>query len=64
MNKNSLRFKEIDIQEEQQAHYSDGCSGSRSDCCTRVCTRDVQASNDNLQAWDEYLEINAGVLQY
>lgn len=63
MNEVSLKFKEIDVQD-NQSHYSDGCSGSRSDCCTRVCTRDVQASNDNLQAWDEYLEVNAGVLQY
>lgn len=59
----SLKFKVIENQVEE-AHYSDGCSGSRSDCCTRVCKDINNASNDSLQAWDEYLDVNAGVLQY
>lgn len=64
MKKVSLKFKEInDV--ENNATYSDGCSGSRSDCCTRVCTRnDVKSTDDSIKAWDDYLEVNAGVLQY
>ncbi|AWB01496.1 hypothetical protein F8Y89_24280 [Vibrio parahaemolyticus] len=64
MKKVNLKFKEItDV--EANATYSDGCSGSRSDCCTRVCTRnDVKSTDDSVKAWDEYLEVNAGVLQY
>ena len=49
------------------ANYTGGCPGERSDCCTRVCTRagnDEQNSASNLDAWEKYLEVNAGVLQY
>ncbi|WP_279450558.1 hypothetical protein [Aeromonas dhakensis] len=49
------------------AKYTAGCSGDRSECCTRVCTRaciDDQEYNSSIDAWDKYLEINAGVLQY
>jgi len=47
------------------AQYSDSCSGERSDCCTRVCTRNEKSSNENsLEIWDKYLEVEAGVLQY
>ncbi|ALV75029.1 hypothetical protein KAM398_21190 [Acinetobacter sp. KAM398] len=49
------------------ACYSNACSGSRSDCCTRTCTRQSNANTNqdsSMQAWDNYLEINAGVLQY
>lgn len=64
MSKVSLKF-EVIKEEVTNSAYSDGCSGSRSDCCTRVCTRDKKASNDDsLEAWDQYLEVNAGVLQY
>ena len=45
------------------ANYTGGCSGER----TRVCTRagnDEQNSASNLDAWEKYLEVNAGVLQY
>lgn len=48
--------------------YSKGCSNdARSACCTRVCTQsnmqmDLEASG--LKSWEQYLEINAGVLQY
>lgn len=49
-----------------EVNYSDGCSNTgRSDCCTRVCTRDIKSqSAASLKAWDNYLQINAGVLQY
>jgi hypothetical protein len=60
----SFQFKVIEDQVGEN-HYSEGCSGSRSDCCTRVCKKDINnASNDSLQAWDDYLDVNAGVLQY
>lgn len=61
----SLKFEKIETSNIQDAHYSDGCSGDRSDCCTRVCTRDnLDSSEGSLNNWDEYLEVNAGVLQY
>lgn len=60
----SLQFAEI-TEKTQGAHYSDGCSGGRSDCCTRVCTRNEANSDENsLAEWDRYLEVNAGVIQY
>lgn len=43
-------------------NYSAGCSGSRSDCCTRVCTRDGEIAS--AEEWGKYLELNAGVIQY
>ncbi|GAB7195691.1 hypothetical protein [Dickeya fangzhongdai] len=47
------------------AQYTGGCSGDRSDCCTRVCTRaGSDDQNSGIDAWEKYLEINAGVLQY
>lgn len=42
--------------------YSGGCSGGRSACCTRVCTRYAQPAT--VQQWGNFLAINAGVLQY
>lgn len=64
MVKVSLKFKKIN-DNENQAKYSDGCSGNRSDCCTRVCTREnINSDDDSLKSWDDYLEVNAGVLQY
>ena len=64
MKKVSLKFKEIN-DKGNSATYSDGCSGDRSDCCTRVCTRNnVGSTDDSLDSWDAYLEVNAGVLQY
>jgi hypothetical protein len=44
------------------AKYSDGCSGSRSDCCTRVCTRNNQVATE--AEWGAFLEVNSGVVQY
>ncbi|PQK94963.1 hypothetical protein CG436_20680 [Pantoea ananatis] len=47
------------------SQYTGGCSGSRSECCTRTCTRaSDEEQTSSLEAWDKYLEINAGVLQY
>ena len=59
-----LSFEVVNKQAiEMATHYSDGCSGSRSDCCTRVCTR-INDEASSTDAWDVYLEVNTGVLQY
>lgn len=58
-----LSFELVNQQAETMAQYSDGCSGQRSDCCTRVCTR-INGEASSTDAWDMYLEVNAGVLQY
>lgn len=51
-----------ELEESMMAEYTKECSGSRSDCCTRVCTR------NNMQAteaeWGKFLEVNAGIIQY
>ena len=43
--------------------YTDTCSGSRSDCCTRTCSRDgnFTVSED---AWEAFLKIEGGQVQY
>ncbi|UTG75235.1 hypothetical protein KCG53_08280 [Neisseria subflava] len=58
-----LSFEVVNQQATTMAKYSDGCSGQRSDCCTRVCTR-INNEASSTDAWDMYLEVNAGVLQY
>lgn len=60
----SLKFSEVN-EHTQNAKYTATCSGSRSDCCTRVCTRvEIGSDDGSLDSWDDYLEANAGVLQY
>ena len=57
-----LVFEEIS-EEELFADYTADCSGSRSDCCTRVCTRDgYEAASE--EEWGKFLEIEGGVIQY
>lgn len=58
-----LSFEVVKTNSKQAATYTRECSGSRSDCCTRTCTRIVD-DNSSFEAWEQYLEINAGVLQY
>jgi hypothetical protein len=43
--------------------YTNTCSGRRSDCCTRTCTREgnLTASED---AWEAFLKIEGGQVQY
>ncbi|WP_067178168.1 hypothetical protein [Sulfurospirillum sp. UCH001] len=56
-------FVEIESLEELSAQYSAGCSGGRSDCCTRVCSQDqnfVSSTND----WERFLEVKGGQVQY
>ena len=56
-----LSFEVVNQQSTTMAKYSDGCSGQRSDCCTRVCTR-INNEASSTDAWDMYLEVNAGVV--
>jgi len=59
----SLKFTfEILSDNELSCAYTGGCSGGRSDCCTRVCTRYAQPAN--VEQWGRFLEVNAGVVQY
>lgn len=46
----------------KRENFTGGCSGSRSDCCTRVCTRIGEIAS--VDEWNKYLELNAGVIQY
>lgn len=57
MKREDFLFEEIK-DEEMFAEYSEGCSGERSDCCTRECDRATTAE------WGKFLEVNAGIVQY
>ncbi|MCV3457100.1 hypothetical protein [Campylobacter sp. CNRCH_2016_0050h] len=63
MNKISLDFEEIKYLN-SNVDYTETCSGDRSDCCTRVCTRHNDSDESSLDAWSEYLEVVSGVVQY
>lgn len=39
------------------------CSGGRSDCCTRVCSRDENFTASE-EAWEAFLNIEGGQVQY
>ena len=43
--------------------YTATCSGSRSDCCTRTCSADANFA-ENAEAWEEYLAVKGGQVQY
>lgn len=60
MEETKITFEEIS-EEKIFSAYSAGCSGSRSDCCTRVC-RDENYANE--EDWGKFLEIEGGVIQY
>ena len=66
MKLDSLKTKDFifEVIEESQSlkEYTAECSGSRSDCCTRVCTRDALMASE--EEWGRFLEINSGVVQY
>lgn len=42
--------------------YTAGCSGSRSDCCTRVCGCNKAAATE--EEWGRFLAADGGVVQY
>ena len=54
-------FEEIE-ESELFADYTADCSGSRSDCCTRVCTRNQSLATE--EDWGKFLEIESGIIQY
>ena len=61
--KKTMNFSfEVLADEELSCAYTGGCSGGRSDCCTRVCTRYAQPAN--VEQWGRFLEVNAGDVQY
>ena len=59
-----MKFNEITFEEvsEQEifSEYSAGCSGGRSDCCTRTCGK-IGVSEEE---WGKFLEVEGGVIQY
>ncbi len=68
MEKHSLEidgFEEVKIEHgmADDRKYSDDCSGSRSDCCTRVCSRDGNFTASE-EAWEAFLAIEGGQVQY
>ena len=58
---NKLEFEEVK-EEELFADYTADCSGNRSDCCTRVCTRDRYVATE--EEWGKFLNVEGGVIQY
>ena len=62
-------FEEVSIDKGMAngATYTATCSGSRSDCCTKVCTR-VASYNGNFaaseEAWEQFLKVEGGQVQY
>ena len=58
---NKLVFEEV-REEELFAGYTADCSGGRSDCCTRVCTRDDYVATE--EEWGKFLNVEGGVIQY
>ena len=61
-----LSFEVLNPDLEAQKTYSKGCtSGGSSGCCTAICSGGCKPRVDtSIEAWEQYLEINAGVLQY
>lgn len=59
--KEDLVFEEISDRDFFN-EYSQGCSGSRSDCCTRVCTRNQLVAKE--EDWCKFLAVDGGVVQY
>lgn len=58
-----LIFEEVS-ENELFADYTADCSGDRSDCCTRVCTRDCDGNRTAEDAWGKFLDVEGGVIQY
>ena len=67
MEKEQLLFEEI-TENEFFADYTADCSGNRSECCTRVCTRQCNGNNAQRMAteeeWGRFLEVEGGIIQY
>ena len=61
--KKTLEFEEV-TDAELFADYTAECSGSRSDCCTRVCTRKCDDYAATEAEWGKFLAVEGGVIQY
>ena len=57
-------MKELVFEEIKEEELFADCSGSRSDCCTRVCTRKCDDFTSTEEEWGKFLEIEGGVIQY
>lgn len=60
-----LVFEEV-TENELFADYTADCSGGRSDCCTRVCTRECRKGEAiaTEEEWGRFLDVEGGVIQY
>lgn len=58
-------FVEVAVEDGMtNAHaYTAECSGSRSACCTRVCSADPSFVGSP-DAWEKFLEVHGGQIQY
>ena len=66
MGKLDLSFEEVNGDVTEMG-YSGGCtSGGSSGCCTAICSGGCKSKIEQASqaAWDQYLDVNAGVLQY
>jgi len=63
LEENGFEEVKIDYGMADGAMYTNDCSGGRSDCCTRTCSRDANftASEDD---WEKFLNIEGGQVQY
>lgn len=43
--------------------YTGDCSGGRSDCCTRTCSRDGNFAASE-EGWEKFLKVEGGQVQY
>jgi len=60
-------FVEINENDGSEMAYTAGCSGGRSDCCTRVCSDGCEDRNDSISSeseWEAFLEVKGGQVQY
>jgi|GEM_PF-467498 len=61
-------FVEISLEEgmTEAKAYTAKCSGARSDCCTRTCTRnhDLDVGFATLDDWERFLRVEGGQIQY
>lgn len=67
MPKLDLSFQVVGSSVDNGIDYSAGCtSGGSSGCCTAICSGGCKSVGQeaSMAAWEQYLEINAGVLQY
>ena len=58
-------FAEVSVENgmDNATAYTGGCSGDRSDCCTRTCSADASFV-DSSSAWDAFLSVEGGQVQY